>query len=97
MLLFANLAQTDLGTCICDLTANRCDPDCCCDTSCTSEQIALFDTCNREGLVDDTVTTCAQLARVNAGLTSVSVATLGSQGVCVVRLNRMCLKLSMVL
>ncbi|KAJ3415305.1 Tectonic-2 [Chytridiales sp. JEL 0842] len=26
--------QSDLGPCICDLTANACDPNCCCDRDC---------------------------------------------------------------
>ena len=32
--------QQDIGTCLCDLTLNQCDFNCCCDTDCSSVEIA---------------------------------------------------------
>ena len=38
----SNLEQ-DLSTCLCDLTLNACDPNCCCDPDCSStEKTAIF-------------------------------------------------------
>ena len=38
--------------CICDLTAKKCDPNCCCDTECTNDEIERFtnaDSCLEDG------------------------------------------------
>eukprot|EP00698_Gefionella_okellyi_P003731 TRINITY_DN13475_c0_g1_i1.p1 TRINITY_DN13475_c0_g1~~TRINITY_DN13475_c0_g1_i1.p1 ORF type:complete len:603 (-),score=131.35 TRINITY_DN13475_c0_g1_i1:511-2319(-) len=80
-------SNTDLGTCLCDLTANVCDPDCCCDTACTTAQLALVDTCLKSGVSDTTITTCANLQRINTALTSVTVSSVAGYGMCVVRVN----------
>lgn len=36
-----NLNQ-DLGTCLCDLTRNACDTNCCCDSDCSANEIDSF-------------------------------------------------------
>ncbi|UPQ99778.1 tectonic protein [Chloropicon primus] len=35
----------DIGACYCDLTANACDTNCCCDADCGAEDKALFTGC----------------------------------------------------
>ena len=38
--------------CLCDLTAGKCDPNCCCDTECTTDEIERFenaDSCLEDG------------------------------------------------
>jgi tectonic-1/3 len=39
-----NLNSASLGSCICDVTINVCDINCCCDTDCTSAEVLLFGT-----------------------------------------------------
>ena len=34
--------QRDIGVCVCDLTRNACDPNCCCDTDCTAAEISSY-------------------------------------------------------
>eukprot|EP00760_Papus_ankaliazontas_P010610 PhM_4_TR14374/c0_g2_i1/m.98103/K19382/TCTN1_3; tectonic-1/3 len=41
------LDTTSLGSCICDLTGNACDPNCCCDKECSPGQLASFTRCRR--------------------------------------------------
>ena len=36
---------SDIGICTCDLTANGCDVNCCCDKECSSEDRAVFSEC----------------------------------------------------
>ncbi|PIK34084.1 putative tectonic-1 [Apostichopus japonicus] len=44
----------NLGPCICDLTANGCDVNCCCDEDCTDEDRATFSEClDQKFIVDD--------------------------------------------
>ncbi|CAF0790321.1 unnamed protein product [Adineta ricciae] len=35
-------ANTDIGSCTCDLTGNACDASCCCDPDCTSNDLLAF-------------------------------------------------------
>ncbi|CAF0833717.1 unnamed protein product [Adineta ricciae] len=35
-------ANTDIGSCTCDLTGNACDTSCCCDPDCTSNDLLAF-------------------------------------------------------
>ncbi|XP_030837337.1 tectonic-1 [Strongylocentrotus purpuratus] len=44
-------ANTDIGTCICDLTGNRCDVNCCCDPDCSSADVATFSQCSENAYV----------------------------------------------
>ncbi|XP_033638805.1 tectonic-1-like [Asterias rubens] len=37
--------NTDIGTCVCDLTANACDVNCCCDADCTADDFLSFSEC----------------------------------------------------
>ncbi|XP_033123189.1 tectonic-2-like [Anneissia japonica] len=37
-----NPAYVEIGPCNCDLTADHCDPLCCCDMDCTEDDLALF-------------------------------------------------------
>jgi hypothetical protein len=81
-------ANTDIGTCVCDLTAGGCDPNCCCDLDCTVAQRLVFSGCKPEGPTSATsVLTCAALARVNANLTYVTVSSLVGGGLCVTKVN----------
>ena len=81
-------SNTDIGTCVCDLTANECDPDCCCDPNCSAAQKLLFSACKPEGPSSaTTVLTCAALAQVNANLTAATVSSLVGGGLCVTRVN----------
>ncbi|XP_072165001.1 tectonic-1-like [Diadema setosum] len=43
--------NTDIGICICDLTANGCDVNCCCDPDCTSADISTFSQCEDQTYV----------------------------------------------
>lgn len=48
-------------TCICDLTAGMCDPNCCCDAECSQEQASRFEAvegCQAEGPVAEEITKC---------------------------------------
>ena len=36
---------SDIAKCTCDLTANGCDPNCCCDPECESDDRSAFSTC----------------------------------------------------
>ncbi|XP_046547301.1 tectonic-3-like [Haliotis rubra] len=38
-------ANTDIGTCPCDLTGNACDVNCCCDTDCSADDRLSFSQC----------------------------------------------------
>ncbi|CAF2418718.1 unnamed protein product [Rotaria sp. Silwood2] len=40
--------NTDIGTCTCDLTANKCDVSCCCDPDCTLDDKQAF-SCSSRG------------------------------------------------
>uniref|UniRef100_A0A061SKF3 Tectonic-3 isoform x1 n=1 Tax=Tetraselmis sp. GSL018 TaxID=582737 RepID=A0A061SKF3_9CHLO len=40
---------TEIGSCMCDLTLNGCDGNCCCDPDCTEEMKDLFTACFPEG------------------------------------------------
>ncbi|CAF4200274.1 unnamed protein product [Rotaria sp. Silwood2] len=40
--------NTDIGTCTCDLTANKCDVSCCCDPECTLDDKQAF-SCSSRG------------------------------------------------
>uniref|UniRef100_A0A7S1TPI6 Tectonic domain-containing protein n=1 Tax=Phaeomonas parva TaxID=124430 RepID=A0A7S1TPI6_9STRA len=57
--------------CTCDLNAGMCDYNCCCDTECSTEQIARFEelgACLPEGPADSVITECAStedLAEIN--------------------------------
>lgn len=47
-------------TCSCDVTAGACDPNCCCDTECSTEQINLFkdaNACETDSTNDQTTAT----------------------------------------
>nr|XP_054757577.1 tectonic-1-like [Lytechinus pictus] len=44
-------ANTDVGTCICDLTGNRCDVNCCCDPDCTAADTETFSQCSENAYV----------------------------------------------
>jgi hypothetical protein len=84
----------DFGTCVCDLTENTCDANCCCDTDCSQGQIKAF----RGGCLLETSSTsnlsqipyCSdQLVKVNVrdGI-MMSVSKQGiQQGICVYSQN----------
>ncbi|XP_038151378.1 tectonic-2 isoform X2 [Cyprinodon tularosa] len=40
---FPNQVYQPLGACPCDLTSGTCDPRCCCDKDCSSEDLKLFE------------------------------------------------------
>ncbi|KAJ8048063.1 Tectonic-1 [Holothuria leucospilota] len=46
--------NTDLGPCICDLTANGCDVNCCCDEDCSDDDRATFSECLDQNYLVDT-------------------------------------------
>ena len=39
-----------LGQCLCDLTGNQCDINCCCDTDCSADDNSTF-SCNPVSVV----------------------------------------------
>ncbi|XP_038053223.1 tectonic-1-like [Patiria miniata] len=45
--------NTDIGSCICDLTENACDVNCCCDEDCTAEDRSSFTVCSDTSKVVD--------------------------------------------
>ncbi|XP_072015474.1 tectonic-3-like [Amphiura filiformis] len=45
--------NTDLGPCICDLTINGCDVNCCCDPDCTTDDRNTFSECIEDTNVVD--------------------------------------------
>jgi tectonic-1/3 len=48
-------------TCTCDLVPNQCDANCCCDTDCTSAEVALFKT--KQSYCKDTTTTILSVSK----------------------------------
>ncbi|XP_022109472.1 tectonic-1-like [Acanthaster planci] len=45
--------NTDIGSCICDLTVNACDVNCCCDEDCTAEDRSSFTVCSDTSKIID--------------------------------------------
>ena len=48
----------DIGACFCDLTANACDSNCCCDPDCDDQDKALFSGCLPESPENPKLTYC---------------------------------------
>ncbi|KAL0248983.1 hypothetical protein GEMRC1_004217 [Eukaryota sp. GEM-RC1] len=78
-------ANTELASCLCDLTGNYCDPFCCCDPDCSTFDIESFgDQCFRPYLSHPTVQFCPSnynVRSVNFAVETADVAT------CVLYIN----------
>ena len=55
---FAVCQVNTIGSCFCDLTANACDPDCCCDSECTDQDREAFAGCLPESPESPSLTYC---------------------------------------
>ena len=88
----ANLAfpSVDVGPCTCDLTVGLCDANCCCDSDCSSTDIALwFKTCQSRNTL--TLPYCSNyLSKVNwyGSINGTATPAVGG-GLCVVFTNSM--------
>ena len=62
------LKNTEIGTCICDLTVARCDLNCACDPDCTAAEVARFTSTANPGPPATSVVKCVdpEVVRVNA-------------------------------
>eukprot|EP00759_Apiculatamorpha_spiralis_P038999 PhF_6_TR37902/c0_g1_i3/m.56600/K19382/TCTN1_3; tectonic-1/3 len=56
------LFTTSLGSCICDLTLNRCDPNCCCDAECTAVERKSFTRCLPPTVGNRTIRKCSEVS-----------------------------------
>ncbi|KAI8844692.1 hypothetical protein BJ741DRAFT_216953 [Chytriomyces cf. hyalinus JEL632] len=55
----------DIGQCVCDLTSNECDPNCCCDPDCASIQAFLSPSqCTNQAADASTVRMCSGLLKM---------------------------------
>ncbi len=63
-----SLTNTEIGTCVCDLTVGRCDLNCRCDTDCTAAEIAQFSGTAKQGPEANVLRKCVNpdVLRVNA-------------------------------
>ncbi len=52
-LTFINFILKGLGDCICDLTVDLCDLNCCCDSKCSSADIKAFTVCIDQQIASD--------------------------------------------
>ncbi|CAF4311841.1 unnamed protein product, partial [Adineta steineri] len=43
-------ANTDIGSCTCDLTGGICDVSCCCDPDCSSDDLVAFECSSRANI-----------------------------------------------
>ncbi|KAL6590893.1 hypothetical protein U3516DRAFT_571035, partial [Neocallimastix sp. 'constans'] len=56
--------KTDIGQCICDVTYNKCDINCCCDPDCTGEKKYFFSgECLLEGPEENNKPMCSKLLK----------------------------------
>lgn len=63
-----SVSNTEVGTCICDLTVQKCDLNCRCDPDCTDAEKALFSSTANEGPTDTKISKCvnSDVLRANA-------------------------------
>ncbi|KAL0221067.1 hypothetical protein RCL1_000921 [Eukaryota sp. TZLM3-RCL] len=75
--------NTELASCLCDLTS-QCDPFCCCDPDCTSQEISSFNyVCLPETFPFPSVEICPK----DTSVSSINFETTKSSSFCVKRIN----------
>lgn len=88
-----NLNNAALGNCICDLTANACDPNCCCDTDCTVVEASYFTTCRDETVSASGISYCYSPTKATEIVTmsgfgkALDKVTPGGDAICLVQNN----------
>lgn len=89
-----NLNSASLGECICDVTLNVCDVNCCCDADCLADEIALFTgSCLPEKVsgpeIDDCIhlNSATELVRISDWGGTVDRVKVAADAVCLERNN----------
>jgi hypothetical protein len=82
--------NTELGTCICDLTVGACDVNCACDADCSATEIARFSGTLPAGPVSQSIPTCLDPDLVTVNQRGALTVDLVQNMICVSQNNSQC-------
>jgi hypothetical protein len=77
----------DIGTCTCDLTAESCDANCCCDKDCGTTKQPWFQLCVSQTSDSTIIPYCSRYLTITNAATTIGKVTAYGGGLCVLLTN----------